>query len=343
MVLSRALAKPHFFPPPLRHFLLSRSYSDVPKPAPPQAQDHRASSKLFADAAKEESAELEEQVSKRPSKLTQLESQHENWDGEERIQDAVLRMLVDKYKPLRSGTIRTADEKMKQTPPRVTSGRASSPHVDDSTDFSPTLDAVAHERDASNVSVPPWGTSRSSQDMASVPLLPAIEGHQPWHTTFRAPSHATSSVKYGHIPPPAPRRAIPLNAMDEKALRKEREQRKRAETAGRLSGAKESALDYRLGLKSRVGMQRRPNPATLKGWASLVEERIEVSSMSFCDTTISLYPWNPESSPGGALQGVERSRPANGVRDGREEPVHWSRRVPHEPYCAEEWSGTTMG
>ncbi|KZP21560.1 hypothetical protein FIBSPDRAFT_953579 [Athelia psychrophila] len=60
----------------------------------------RRSAKLFADAALEESAP--------PSpRVTLLENQHKNWDGDESVEDAVLRMLVDthKHKPLRTGAI----------------------------------------------------------------------------------------------------------------------------------------------------------------------------------------------------------------------------------------------
>ena len=38
----------------------------------------------------------------------------------------------------------------------------------------------------------------------------------------------------------------------------------------------DSTLDYRLGLKGTAGHVRRPNPVSMKGWASLVEDRIEV-------------------------------------------------------------------
>jgi hypothetical protein len=54
---------------------------------------HSSSAKLFADA------EAEERDAENRSKLSQadiIRQKEENWDGEERIQDAVLRMLVDK-------------------------------------------------------------------------------------------------------------------------------------------------------------------------------------------------------------------------------------------------------
>ncbi|KAG6838380.1 hypothetical protein H0H93_006908, partial [Arthromyces matolae] len=47
-----------------------------------------ASDKLFADAAREE-AEARPRHRK-SSRLTAIENEHENWDGDERIEDAVL-------------------------------------------------------------------------------------------------------------------------------------------------------------------------------------------------------------------------------------------------------------
>lgn len=53
-----------------------------------------ASAKLFADAEKEEQGEAER--ASKPSQADILMNKHENWDGDERLQDTVLRMLVDK-------------------------------------------------------------------------------------------------------------------------------------------------------------------------------------------------------------------------------------------------------
>lgn len=78
--------------------------------------DHRASSKLFADA------EHEERTSVTPTQTgihRGTTSEHPNWTGDESVEDAVLRMLVDKYKPLRTGTIRTAEEKMHRAPQQI--------------------------------------------------------------------------------------------------------------------------------------------------------------------------------------------------------------------------------
>ncbi|KAG5352244.1 hypothetical protein C0989_003075 [Termitomyces sp. Mn162] len=210
-----------------------------------------ASDKLFADAAREETEEQEqEQAQAKPtSRLSALENEHENWDGDERIQDTVLRMLVDKYKPLRTGTIRSADQKLKLSPPGV--------------------------RPRSQVMVMPITPATGS--WATEPLLPSKEGHQPWHTTFKVPDHATSSIKYASLPAlpaqSAVQRSMPV---DEKAKRKEREERKRMEQGIRLGRAKEATLDYRLGVRgSGGGPGGQTNPVSLKGWTSLVEDRIE--------------------------------------------------------------------
>ncbi|KAH9948771.1 hypothetical protein B0H21DRAFT_212768 [Amylocystis lapponica] len=213
--------------------------------------DNRASLKLFEDAAREEAEDAKPVP---PSRVSILEGQNDNWTGEESMQDAVLRMLVDKYKPLRSGPVRTADEKLKQAPPKV--------HALDSLTGVAGSSSVEEENPRSSI--------------ANKPLLPSIEGHQPWHTTFKVPTHATSSIKYGQFPPRS-RKAAPISSsLDERAQRKEREVRRRTEQAGRLSRARESTLDYRLGLKGGTTNQlRRPNPVSLKGWASLVEDRIE--------------------------------------------------------------------
>ncbi|GJE87408.1 DUF1992 domain-containing protein [Phanerochaete sordida] len=255
---------------PNPHRSLLSAYRSARRPASDNAaarRDHSASAKLFADAA-DEDAELAEQAA-RARKLEARQAQHANWTGEESMQDAVLRMLVDKYKPLRSGPIRTADEKLKKAPPQV--GLANPPRLDD----------YAAEVQEDVVVQTAWGAS-SGSSLADVPLLPAVEGHQPWHTTFTVPSHAQSSIKYGNIPPSPTTSRLPPNPelLDDKARRKLRETKKRTEHAGRLRSAKESTLDYRLGIKAGAkaaheAARPRANPTGMKGWASLVEERIE--------------------------------------------------------------------
>jgi len=78
--------------------------------------------------------------------------------------------------PLRGGTIRTAEEKLKQTPP-----------------------SVQLETTGTNVA-----EARQS-DWANQSILLAIEGNKPWLTTCKWPSHAATSIRAGIFPPPAAR------------------------------------------------------------------------------------------------------------------------------------------
>lgn len=232
--------------------------------------DNSASSKLFEDAAREE-AEEQQAAARKSSKLSALESQQENWDGDEPIQHAVLRMLVDKYKPMRSGPIRSAEEKLKTAPPQVRTPDSSANALPQST--------VGNVANADPTNAGAVEAAPVRRYVPGEPILPGIEGHQPWHTTFKVPSHATSNIRYGNIPRPPPRSARQTGPLpvDEKAKRKERETKKRMEQGTRLSQARESTIDYRLGIKGAAAEQlRRPSPVSLKGWANLVEERIEV-------------------------------------------------------------------
>ncbi|KAI0329588.1 hypothetical protein GY45DRAFT_1252672 [Cubamyces sp. BRFM 1775] len=173
-------------------------------------------------------------------------------------------MLVDKYKPMRSGPIRSAEQKLKQAPPQVR-----------------TADSPANiivEEESSVALTRTTEETSTRRYVPGEPILPGVEGHRPWHTTFTVPSHATSNVRYGNIPPPKSARAPSPLPLDEKARRKERETKKRMEQGTRLSRARESTIDYRLGIKGAAAEQlRRPNPVSLKGWANLVEDRIEAS------------------------------------------------------------------
>lgn len=225
------------------------------------SHDSRASSKLFADAEREEA-----QVKPKSSHLLALEQQHENWTGDEKIEDTVLRMLVDKYKPLRSGAVQTAEQKLKTAVPEIT-----------------VIDNVETPKTSSV-------TRPSSGSWATESLLPSVEGHRPWHTEYKVPSHVLSSVKSARLPPsPSHRKSSALKEKkDKQALR-------RTGQALRLDRARETTLDYRLGLKrdaanapanstvnNHVGP--RPNPKSLEGWTGLIEDQIEVCDSRPCNS-----------------------------------------------------------
>ena len=215
-----------------------------------------------------------------------------NRDGEERIQDAVLRMLIDKYKPLRSGSIQSADAKLKEIlsrHPNLAPARI--------------LPVPVPVPDSTN----PYPGPAPSQ----LPPSATINGeHKPYLVTFRPPSHATlvPTIKYGHIlPPPVRARdstSTPISSIEDPRARAEaRRQRKLALGALRLTKARDSTLDYRLGgsveeaitsdglgadevdeLDAEVATPTRSraagfrNPVSMRAWNGLIEDKIEVRS-----------------------------------------------------------------
>ncbi|KAJ7074494.1 hypothetical protein C8F01DRAFT_26229 [Mycena amicta] len=189
------------------------------------------SAKLFADAVKEEAEEKIRRV---------VVEQQPNWTGDERIEDTVLRMLVDKYKPLRSGTVQTAEQKIHH---------------------------AAQNHNPQPVVLPSGVSSWSA-----VPLLPpGPPNHKPWDTVFKAPDVTSPSVRHARISQsdPAPRKDHDRDDLD----KAEKEMRKKL---GRLSRAKESTLDYRMGLGVNAAHNRqRPNPVSMRGWTNLIEDKIE--------------------------------------------------------------------
>jgi hypothetical protein len=242
----------HFRPISITAFIHSTRYihAFILQNRRESSSSQNASAKLFRDAAKEET---EVETAKKSSRLTLLEQEHENWTGDESIKDAVLRMLVDKYKPLRTGAIQTAEQKLKQAPLRVGLG----------------TDRMLDGK-----------TKPSTGSWATESLFPSSEGHQPWHTTFKVPTHHLSSVKHGDMPPLVSTKPSEL-LLDDRSRRLEKEHKKRTEQAGRLMEARESTMDYRMGIKGPryggiAGGGRRPNPVSVKGWTSLVEDKIEV-------------------------------------------------------------------
>ncbi len=78
------------------------------------------------------------------------------------------------------------------------------------------------------------------------------------------------------MPPPVVRDKASAQPLDDRARIKAREEKKRTQQANKLALARESTLDYRLGIKGRDRPTGIPNPATIKGWNSLIEDKIEV-------------------------------------------------------------------
>ncbi|KAF7361278.1 DUF1992 domain-containing protein [Mycena sanguinolenta] len=248
------------------------------------------SAKLFADAAREE-AELDTQSSRRV-----LEPREEfNWTGDERIEDTVgnnveqrsiliysqvLRMLVDKYKPLRTGKIQTAEQKLRKFPPRVQ-------------EYHP--DSVNPIPQPIPPPISSWNGHSPGGSWADVPLLKGSPDHRPWHTEFKVPEHAKSSVKFGNFSLPSHTPQAKHAGDLEQTRKTEKEFNKQL---GRIISARESTLDYRLGLgphARRTGT--RVNPVNIKGWTSLIEDRIEVPPFFHYRYVIMLIPNSKPAAP----------------------------------------------
>ncbi|KAG8817886.1 hypothetical protein FRC19_011028, partial [Serendipita sp. 401] len=197
--------------------VIQRQLSQIPRTTRLNIRKYQtASQKLFEEALKEE--QEDDSLKARKQRIEQRLLQDENWTGEERIEDTVLRMLVDKHKPMRA-TMKTADEKLKAAPPKV---------------------------------------SHSSLEETSHPEYPMVddsdsEEHKPWLTTFVTPSFAVNpSIRYMR---PLRQNAAEKLKMDETALVKgpTREEKARLDEAKRLMSARERVIDYRFGGPTRPG------------------------------------------------------------------------------------------
>jgi DnaJ family protein C protein 28 len=261
------------------HHAARRAASGVASDPAPAAADRRASAKLFADAAHEEASSPPRAHAPPRGAFA---GPDEPWTGDERVQDAVLRMLVDKHKPLR-GDFVSADERLRRAPPAVAVREAPPVEDDDLGEAAPLTAHLARARtsvapgSASSAPPPPSGA------LADVPLLPSIDGHRPWHTTYVPPKHA-ASIKLGRVLPPSSP-ALLKPGPDGQVQRRDVQTLRRRMQAVRLTSAREGTLDYKLGLRREAGIPSRGGgggggPPSLRAWNSLVEERIEVPALS---------------------------------------------------------------
>lgn len=254
------------------------------------------SAKLFADAEKEDEAASSSREHLR-------HSQGPVWEGDESTHDAVLRMLVDAHKPLRTGEgvkHDSADKKIKGW----MKGLNMEPRIIDK----PTIDDGATEAGVTPATAAAVEEAVNPHRTTIPPHL-----HRPWHSTYTGASQATETpkVKYGTF---IKRRAdgdaltnllelqLPPNA-DGKTRARVREARRSSKTMGRFDKAREGAIDYRLGLgveggqlveteevededgvfrgnrqvrgSSVLGAQK-GSASGLRAWGGLVEDRIQV-------------------------------------------------------------------
>ncbi len=229
-------------------------------------ENKTASAKLFEDASSPAELAEEGRLAARREHLELVmgvgRQQGENWTGDESLQDAVLRMLVDKYRPTRDVArgIKTADEKLKANPPLVNGGLIE--------------EIVDEDGEGSRI-------IRTNTIPREPPILPGIKGHEPWMTTFKTPSFAKSpQIKVMRLPPlgPPSERSSTTKTEGESKAKMDRGKMKRVKEATRIENAKERMLDYRYGTGGSAGGIA-PNPTTMRGWQSLIDDRIEVSHL----------------------------------------------------------------
>lgn len=299
-MLTAGRRVPHFGSLAYRRWASSRNQADRDARSTtdrPQGQ-LTGSAKLFAEAENED-------VKKKDSRSELLHSQGPIWEGDESTHDAVLRMLVDAHKPLRTGDgVRhdSADKKLKGWIKGL--------------DMQPRL---------SNTVEMPAGAGESSASAAAVeeeiinPHRTTIPPHlhRPWHSTYTGArqTNETPQVKYGTF---IKRKAdgdaltnllelqLPPGA-DGKLRAKVKNARRADRATRRFDQAREGALDYRLGLGTEGGQvvefeemeedddetfrgnrqvrgssvlgAQKGNASGMKAWGGLVEDRIQVSRL----------------------------------------------------------------
>lgn len=219
-----------------------------------RAYTRSASERLFRDALEDEKKAV---MQKDPASTIN----EPVWTGDERMEDTVLRMLMDKYKPLRH----TSD------------GR------------------TAQAKNLENVQKPtelPISTYTPKETIHTKPYTP--EG-QPWNATFVRPSHASGDTprvyrgRYATLDPPKSDMAAKLHQMglspsqlpleDRKSMGQVRDSLRKSLQQDRIERVMDARIEYRRekGANDTKDVQDRPHSpiGTLKGLAGMAEQRIE--------------------------------------------------------------------
>lgn len=256
------------------------------------------SAKLFAEAEKEEDVASSARKDLR-------HTQGPVWEGEESTHDAVLRMLVDAHKPLRTGEGVKHDSAEKKIKGWM-KGLDMEPRIPNR-----PLQSRVMEGDSSVIEA----ATEEVVNPHRTTIPPHL--HRPWHSTYVGANQSIDDpkVKYGKF---MQRKVtgddltnllelqLPPNA-DGKTRAKVRDARRSSKALGRFDKAREGAIDYRLGLgvdggqlvelgkdegseggsfrgnrqvrgSSVLGAQK-GGASGLRAWGGLVEDRIQVTQI----------------------------------------------------------------
>lgn len=254
-----------------------------------------------ADKLLDDARRLEDEERRALAKKTQGPDPNDPaWTGEERVQDTVLRMVMDKYKPLRirgDESKDPADEKIRQG---IQQPSAPGP-------ASIERQAVQPQDPASSIlGVEAEGGYEGGRK------LPKTPDAKPWRAVYVRPAHLGNathepSVYYGQFLKSssspidtgmssemrtklrAAGMAASMRTDDPKAMTQLRQGLKSAERRGKLVRARESVLDYQLskpspssseGVGDEVSDVTRDLQLQLghaQGWDSVVEKRIKAA------------------------------------------------------------------
>lgn len=283
----------------------SSSSSHEPPPPPPSASAH-----LFQQALEEE---LNPPPPPKPFSSSRLLAHLEDqpWTGDEPLEATVLRMLIDKNKPARSGRIRSSDEKIREEVQKGALERMIQAGKGGGTKGMGGSTITREGKDPSSpilIDAPPVtrvmkdGYSRVEgfEDEKPWAGLEGDPNHQPWQSTYVSPSFATTPfIKRGQHPTSSSPAGSSVRSQykvtnDPQARAAFRRARKLQEGAARIGRAREGALDYELGggqftgkgigktgeedgMGGKLEVRVSAGDETLgAGWGSLVELRIEV-------------------------------------------------------------------
>ncbi|KAJ9098316.1 hypothetical protein QFC19_006440 [Naganishia cerealis] len=243
------------------------------------------SAKLLAEALEEEAEESRLSKTRKGYRRTdRAVDDSPVWTGEENTRDAVLRMLMDTHKPLRSDVVATAEQKIKE----ITRKLDMEPIIRNNPTIAKQeralMDGLDELEESEQSSL--RRLSRSIQLEQQIPP----EEFRPWMAQYIAKDEDTQtpSIFHGKFLNTGPSSSSslldrPVISNDPKVRNAERQRKRTERTQGRLLGAREGALDYRLGGgegyqtrgTSAAGGGVKGGPSGMRAWQNLVEDRIE--------------------------------------------------------------------
>jgi hypothetical protein len=194
-------------------------------------------------------------------------------------------MLMDTHKPLRSDVVATAEQKIKE----LTRKLDMEPIIRDNSAIAKQERALMEDLEDTE-EADERKLKRLSRSIQLEQQIPPEE-FRPWMAQYIAKDEdaSTPSIFHGKFLNTGPSSSSslldrPVISNDPKIRNAERQRKRTERTQGRIIGAREGALDYRLGGgegyqtrgTSAAGGGVKGGPSGMRAWQNLVEDRIEV-------------------------------------------------------------------